>query len=132
MTPEQLAAIRERAAEFSALEHIGRRLYALVGEDVPALLAEVERLTAELAKLNNAITRNTSCLACSTTLDASYAETVRAEKAEAERDESRAALASIHKLAQRSRNMHSRFAEIADTAKRVLSAPPNDSSAPSR
>jgi hypothetical protein len=40
-------------------------------------------LKKQLARLNDAITWETACLACSTILDASYAATVRAEQAEA-------------------------------------------------
>lgn len=59
----------------------------------PTLLAEIDRLTAALAELNNAITWDTTCLHCSSLLDASYTATVHAEQAEAERDALRPELA---------------------------------------
>jgi uncharacterized PurR-regulated membrane protein YhhQ (DUF165 family) len=48
--------------------------------------AQVATLTAEVRAYRNAITWNTTCFSCSKLLDSCYAETVRAEKAEAERD----------------------------------------------
>ena len=53
-------------------------------EKIDGQQAAIERFQHEIQKLNNAITWDTSCLNCSSLLDASYAETVRAEKAEAE------------------------------------------------
>lgn len=48
------------------------------------LEAENKALKDQLAELNGAISWDTSCLSCASVLDASYAATVRAEKAEAE------------------------------------------------
>ncbi len=58
--------------------------------DVDVLLQELDRLQARLAELNNALNWDTACLRCSATLDACYRETVRAERAEAQRDRARA------------------------------------------
>lgn len=51
MTPEQLAEIEQNAAYFAV--RTDADLHQLVGKDVPALLAEVERLREE----NAAVTR---------------------------------------------------------------------------
>jgi hypothetical protein len=45
-----------------------------------------EKAEAKAARYENAITWNTSCTSCAAVLDSCYAETVRAEKAEAGRD----------------------------------------------
>jgi len=49
---------------------------------IGGLRAEAEDLRAKVARYENAITWNTSCLACPAVLDSVYAETCRAEAAE--------------------------------------------------
>jgi hypothetical protein len=60
--------------------------------------AQVAALTAEVREYRNAITWNTTCVSCSKLLDSCYAETVRAEKAEAERDEHKSERYRLMKL----------------------------------
>lgn len=58
---------------------------------VPAL-AEAEQTRARLAEYENAVNWHTTCTSCARILDSCYAETVRAEKAEAAVDRVRHAL----------------------------------------
>jgi hypothetical protein len=55
VTPEELAAIKERAAEVAADTHWwNTAIYEVAGQDVPALLAEVERLRSALTDIGKA------------------------------------------------------------------------------
>ena len=58
-------------------------------------LAQLAEARGQVADYENRITWNTTCGRCSRTLDAAYEQTVRAEKAEAERDEARRQLAAL-------------------------------------
>lgn len=102
--PDELATIR-RLAEQERVRHgveggdVGAHTLSLAALD---LIETVERLTSErdkfksaCAELDKAITWHTSCLRCSSLLDASYAETCRAEQAEQQRDD---ALAEVERL----------------------------------
>lgn len=60
------------------------RIFGLDRWDIRLLLDDHKAKTALLAEHENAITWDTTCPNCAKLLDASYAETVRAEKAEAE------------------------------------------------
>lgn len=55
-------------------------------------LAERDAARAQVADYENRITWHTTCGQCATVLDRAIAETERAEKAEAERDQARSAL----------------------------------------
>jgi DNA repair exonuclease SbcCD ATPase subunit len=59
---------------------------ALIGK-LDEALQRAEQAEARLAEQDSAITWGTSCLSCARVLDSCYAEHVRAEKAEAERDQ---------------------------------------------
>ena len=88
---------RQKAAASARWEIIGdrvgpRALMALLGEDVPALVAEVRRLTEE----NTIIDR-----ACVRRLDQSIAWMERAEAAEAEVVTLRAKVAAVQALAEK-------------------------------
>lgn len=74
--------------------------YADVVLTVPELKERLERL----GEYENAICWNTSCLACSRTLDASIRDHERAEQAEAERDRLRARLTAVTVHANRAAN----------------------------
>jgi hypothetical protein len=52
--------------------------------DPADLAAEVARLRAVVADYEHSINWHTTCSGCAATLDAAYAETMRAERAEAE------------------------------------------------
>jgi len=67
----------------------------VAGEETPeAAQAELETLRAKVARHENAITWETSCLACARVLDSAAAETFRREAAEAK-------LAGVRELAAR-------------------------------
>jgi hypothetical protein len=61
-------------------------------DKLDAALQRAEQAEARLAEQDSAITWGTSCLSCARVLDSCYAEHVRAEKAEAERDQFAAGL----------------------------------------
>jgi hypothetical protein len=61
----------------------------------PALLAEIGR---RLYEYENAIDWHTLCTSCAAVMGSAYAETMRAEKAEAERDEAQAKLAGVRSV----------------------------------
>ncbi len=82
--PDFLASLKKRAEDPIAC-----------CDDAKTAVAIAEDLLSALGELNNAITWHTACLNCSSILDASYAETVRAEKAEAQLAE---ALAEVERL----------------------------------
>jgi len=63
-----------------------------VSEKTPG---EVAELRALIAKYENAITWDTSCLSCAAVLDSSIRDHERAERAEAERDRLRERLATL-------------------------------------
>lgn len=107
MPSDELATIR-RLAEQERVRHgveegdVGAHTLSLAALD---LIETVERLTSErdkfksaCAEMDKAITWHTSCLRCSSLLDASYAETCRAEQAEQQRDE---ALVEVKRLRAR-------------------------------
>lgn len=79
-TPEQLHHLANRARDGVALpaEH-------------DQLAAGITAMAARLAEYENAINWHTTCTSCARILDSAYAETVRAEQAEAERDRYRLA-----------------------------------------
>jgi hypothetical protein len=68
---------------------IASRTAGVEAERAEQAEAQVAALTVEVLDYRNAITWDTTCFNCAKLLDSSYAETVRAEKAEAERDELR-------------------------------------------
>ncbi|MDP5310442.1 hypothetical protein [Streptomyces poriferorum] len=75
------------------LHHLANR--ARDGVALPAehdqLAAGITAMAARLAEYENAINWHTTCTSCARILDSAYAETVRAEQAEAERDRYRLA-----------------------------------------
>lgn len=104
MPSDELATIR-RLAEQERVRHgveggdVGAHTLSLAAldliETVEKLAAERDKFKAACAELDKAITWHTSCLRCSSLLDASYAETCRAEQAEQQRSE---ALAEVERL----------------------------------
>jgi len=74
------AAVAKDSRNYKA-EADGRRQHA------EELKAEIARLNGQVAGYENGLNWHTTCLGCATLLDSCYAETMRAERAEGERDQ---------------------------------------------
>lgn len=70
------------AVESNSLARAGA-VMAVVGPELAARDAEIERLRVQVAEYENTLTWETTCSNCARLLDSGYAETVRAETAEA-------------------------------------------------
>lgn len=81
--------VHEWAAEIAA------EALAVRDPELDRLSQENDRLAARVAEYENAITWDTSCLACSATLDSSIKEHERAEKAEAAIERARSHVARL-------------------------------------
>lgn len=81
----------------------------VVEAETAALRERAEEAERKLAELERALNWQTSCLACSRVLDSSYAETVRAEKAEA-------AVERARELARHPRTSHGRVNDYVPAA----------------
>jgi chromosome segregation ATPase len=81
------AALTTACPRHSHCNLMGPAVWTAVKGDLEQRDAEIKELRALVAEYENGLNWHTTCLGCAKPLDSCYAETMRAEKAEGERDQ---------------------------------------------